>query len=309
MQITASNIQLSSAHRFEAQHAVKEQLRVAIRPVQDSFAHGRGGRDDEKLIKLLKRYLDGRSDGREDEKITEKIDRLVKRIEQRQADGAVRFDLKYRRQESYREVEATSFRATGSVATSDGRQIDFSAALDLARVYARTETVSLRATGAINPGILPTNSTPAATPAPAVAAPAVVAPTAPPPSQQALSLGGSVLGLDANGDGQIDVATELVGQSGNGFSELAQYDEDGNGFIDEGDSVFKKLALIDQGAHGLTADTLTLRGVGAIYTGSVATPYRFTDGANQTVASLSRTGVYLNENGTSGIAQQVDVLI
>ncbi len=306
MQIMASNIQLSSAHRFEARHAVKERLRVAIRPIQGSFVHGGGeGRDVEKLVKLLKRYLDDRSDGGDDEKIAKKIDRLVKRIEQRQGDGAVRFDLKYRRQESYREVEATSFRATGSVATSDGRQIDFSAALDLARVYARTETISLRATGTINPGAPAANPAPAAAPAVTASAP----PIAPLPNQQALSLGGSLLGLDANGDGQIDVATELVGQSGNGFSELAQYDEDGNGLIDEGDSVFRKLALIDRGADGLTADTLALRGVGAIYTGSVATPYRFTDGANQTVANLSRAGVYLNENGTTDIAQQVNVLI
>jgi hypothetical protein len=301
MRIIASNIQLSSAHRFEAQHTVQEQLKVALHPVQDSFAPGaRGDRDVEKLIKLLKRYLDGRSKGGDDEKVADKIDRLVKRIEQRQADGAVRFDVKYRRQESYREVEATSFRASGSVATADGRQIDFSAALDLARGYARTETISLRATGTLNPGAPPPESAPPAASADAAA---------PPASQQALSLGGSVLGLDANGDGQIDVATELVGQSGNGFSDLAQYDEDGNGFIDEGDSVFNKLALVDRGANGLTADTLAVRGVGAIYTGSVSTPYRYTDGSNQTVANLSRSGVYLNENGTTGIAQQVDVLI
>ena len=305
MQIVASNIQLSSAHRFEAQHSVRERLKVAVHPAQDSFVReAKGGRDVEKLIKLLQRYFEGRSGDGSNEKIAEKIDRLVKRIEQRQGEGAVQFDVKYRRQESYREVEATSFRATGSVATADGRQIDFSAALDLARVYARTETVSLRATGTIDPST--ETGAPTAAPTPA---PAPVPASTPPASQQALSLGGSVLGLDGNGDGHIDVATELVGQSGNGFSELARYDEDGNGFIDEGDSVFSKLALVDQGATGLTADTLATRGIGAIYTGSVSTPYRYTDGSNQTVATLSRSGIYLNENGTTGIAQQVDVLI
>ena len=306
MQIIASNIELSSAHRFEAQYSLRERLKVAVHPGQDSFAHGaKGDHDVDKLIKLLQRYLDGRPGKGNNEQIADKIDRLVKRIEQRQGDGGeVRFDLKYRRQESYREVEATSFRATGSVATADGRQIDFTAALDLARVYARTETVSLRATGTIDPAAAAPD--PALAPAPASAPVPASAPAA---SQPALSLGGSVLGLDANGDGQIDVATELVGQSGNGFSELAKFDEDGNGFIDAGDSIFSKLALVDQGPNGLTADTLTVRGVGAIYTGSVSTPYRYTDGSNQTVANLSRSGIYLNENGTTGIAQQVDVLI
>lgn len=108
---------------------------------------------------------------------------------------------------------------------------------------------------------------------------------------------------------RFEAATELVGQSGNGFAELAGSDEGGNGFIDEGDSIFSRLALVDQGATGLTADTLTNRGVGAIFTGSVATPYRFTDGSNQTVATLSRSGIYLNENGPTAIARQVDVLI
>ena len=306
MQIIASNIELSSAHRFEAQYSVRERLKVVVHPGQDSFAHeARGDHDVDKLIKLLQRYLDGRPGKGNNEQIADKIDRLVKRIEQRQGDGGgVRFDLKYRRQESYREVEATSFRATGSVATADGRQIDFTAALDLARVYARTETVSLRATGTIDPAAAAPD--PALAPAPASAPVPASAPAA---SQPALSLGGSVLGLDANGDGQIDVATELVGQSGNGFAELAKFDENGNGFIDAGDSIFSKLALVDQGPNGLTADTLTVRGVGAISTGSVSTPYRYTDGSNQTVANLSRSGIYLNENGTTGIAQQVDVLI
>ena len=130
-----------------------------------------------------------------------------------------------------------------------------------------------------------------------------------PATQQALSLGGSVLGIDANGDGQIDAKTELVGQSGDGFAELAKYDQDGNGFIDEGDPIFAKLALVDRSANGLTATTLAAKGVGAIYTGSVATPYTVTDSSNQATAQIARSGIFINENGTTGIAQQVNVLV
>ncbi len=336
MRIVASNVQLSSAHLFEARQSTTERLQVRVGPGgreahghdhQDQYLRGADGesRDIQKLVRLLEKYLSGKTH-EDPNKIADKIDALVKRIEAAQAGGSertateqdapARFDLRYTRTESYQEAEATSFRASGSVATADGRQIDFTQALDLARVYARTETISLRATGTIDPNAVagPATGVPApaapAGPAPVAAAPAAATPAAAAPAtQQALSLGGSVLGIDANGDGQIDAKTELVGQSGNGFAELAKYDQDGNGFIDAGDPIFAKLALVDRSANGLTATTLAAKGVGAIYTGSVATPYTVTDSSNQATAQIARSGIFINENGTTGIAQQVNVLV
>lgn len=339
MRITASDIQLSSAHLFEVRQSTTERLRVRLDsgPAEaQGHHHHRHDRFDaakaeahdiDKLVKLLQRYLSGKLDDQDPAKVAAKIDALVQKIEAAEAaktngsdtpvssgtesavpgqDASVRFDLRYFRKTSYQETEATSFRASGSVATADGRQIDFTQALDLARAYARTETISLRATGVANVGALgagPSTTPPAA--APAAAAPAPEAPA----TQQALSLAGSVLGFDANGDGQIDLKSELVGQSGNGFTDLAALDSDGNGFVDEGDAAFGKLALVDRTADGLAATTLSGKGVGAIYTGSVATPYTFTGPDNQATAQLARSGIYLNEDGTTGIAQQVNVLV
>lgn len=307
MRIVAANVQLSSAHLFEARQTVSERTTVRIGPRaegccghRDRFDRGNGAGDEiDQLQRLLRKLFRKSAEGKDTERLERKIDALVERIEARGGDDAptFRFAVDYRRRETYRETEATSFRASGSVTTDDGRQIDFAQALDLARVYARTETISLRATGTGEPSAA---TTPIA---------ATAAPESAPAIQPALSLGGSVLGLDADGDGTIDPQTELVGQSGNGFAELAQYDEDRNGFIDEGDSVFSRLALVDRTAEGLTAATLTEKGVGAIYTGSVATPYTYTDAGNRPVAQLARSGVYLNENGTTGIAQQVNVLV
>ncbi|MEZ4455421.1 MAG: hypothetical protein R2882_02550 [Gemmatimonadales bacterium] len=235
------------------------------------------------------------------------------------AEGAVRFRVDYRYRSTYREAEALSFRASGSVVTDDGRRIDFSQALDLARAYARTETISLRLKGTVGAdsataetaaGLAVTARNAALGAGGAEATQTQdAAPAAEPATQQALSLGGSVLGIDLDGDGTIDPNSELLGGSGNGFAELAQFDEDGNGFIDEGDSVFSRLALVDQTGDGLAAESLASRGVGAIYTGSVATPYTVTDAANQPLAQLARSGIYLNEDGTTGIAQQVNVLV
>ncbi len=305
MRIVASTIELASVHRFEAEYSVRERLQVRIRPASegDSFQPGSGAvdRQIDKLTRLLRRYFERAEEGKDTAKLSEKIDALVKRIEARIGDEpSVRVDLRYRRRESYREVEATSFRAAGSVTTVDGRQIDFTQALDLARAYARIETYSLKASAIVSPGPAPASSPPADS-----VEGADEAPTAP---RQALAVGGGVLGLDANGDGAIDPATELVGGSGNGFAEVSRYDEDGNGFIDEGDSIFGQLAVVRSDTTGLEAGSLASGGIGAVYLGSVATPYTVRDSSGSVAAQLSRSGIYFNEDGTTGIAQQVNVV-
>ena len=52
------------------------------------------------------------------------------------------------------------------------------------------------------------------------------------------------LALDLNGDGRINNGSELFGAlSGNGFADLAQYDSDANGWIDENDEIFQRLKV------------------------------------------------------------------
>jgi len=61
------------------------------------------------------------------------------------------------------------------------------------------------------------------------------------------------IALDKNADGIINNGKELFGATtGNGFAELAHYDEDDNGFIDSGDSVFSKLLAYRPGNNSLT---------------------------------------------------------
>ncbi|MFN0179187.1 MAG: hypothetical protein ACKVZ0_10340 [Gemmatimonadales bacterium] len=350
MRIVSSSIELASAHRFEARSRVREQVFVRALPSPDvdtfhGTGHGSGPdaigdrRDAAKLARLLDRYFDSRPGSEKSERLAERIDRLVKRIDARIAadhltgregggdggDGATAdvrglVELRYRREERYREREAMSFRATGSVTTADGRQIDFRQALELARVYARTETISLRAAvqiGTPASGAVPPAEQPSPVPALGSAATAAEGASEPDPSEAstaqtnraALSVAGGVVGLDADGDGTIDLATELVGGTGNGFAELARYDDDGNGFIDEGDEAFGRLAIVRPGEDGNTATSFAAAGVGALYLGSVATPYTVRDASGQVNGQLARSGIYLNENGTTGIAHQVNVVI
>ena len=54
-----------------------------------------------------------------------------------------------------------------------------------------------------------------------------------------LGSGSGFLALDKNGNGKIDDGSELFGtKSGDGFADLAEYDSDGNGWIDEKGRVY-----------------------------------------------------------------------
>ncbi|MFT3931590.1 MAG: hypothetical protein QM709_14970 [Spongiibacteraceae bacterium] len=121
-----------------------------------------------------------------------------------------------------------------------------------------------------------------------------------------LRAGSAYLALDRNGDGVINNGSELFGaQSGNGYGELAQYDIDGNFFIDEVDPIFAQLQLFrpDESLQALSSTD-----VGAIFLGNIASPARLTDNNNQSLGQLRATGFYLTNSGNAGLVQQLDLM-
>ena len=122
-----------------------------------------------------------------------------------------------------------------------------------------------------------------------------------------LSAGCGFLALDKNGDGEINNGSELFGaKSGNGFADLAAYDKDKNGWIDENDAIYDKLRIWtrdESGASRLMA--LGEMGIGAIYLGSQQTNYAL-GALNDPDAMISANGFFLREDGTQGTVQQVD---
>ena len=126
-----------------------------------------------------------------------------------------------------------------------------------------------------------------------------------------LAAGSGFLALDKNGDGVINDGTELFGtQSGNGFADLAAYDTDHNGFIDEGDEIWNHLkiwVMDEDGQQRLY--TLAEKGVGAICLRSSATDFSITDENNQEKGRIRRTGFFLYENGETGSVQHVDLAL
>ena len=125
-----------------------------------------------------------------------------------------------------------------------------------------------------------------------------------------LSSKSGYLALDKNGDGKINDGGELFGTaSGNGFADLAAYDDDGNGWIDEDDEIFDKLLIWSKDENGNDKlFHLKDRGVGAICLSSVATEFALNNmQTNEANGVIRRTGMFLFENGNVGTMQHVDL--
>ena len=124
-----------------------------------------------------------------------------------------------------------------------------------------------------------------------------------------LGAGSGFLAYDKNNDGIINDGSELFGtKSGNGFHDLAAYDTDGNGWIDEADEIYQHLKVWYKDENG-NDKLISLKDadVGAIYLGSEKTKFSLTDKNNNLDGMVRSTGVFLKESGGSGTISQVDL--
>lgn len=121
--------------------------------------------------------------------------------------------------------------------------------------------------------------------------------------------GSGFLVLDKNQDGRINNGSELFGpETGNGFSELAAYDDDGNGFIDAGDAVYDRLQVWTKDSEGNDQlRSLKEVDVAAIGVESGYSPFAITDDYNNALGQAQRTGIFVRESGAVGSVQQLDL--
>lgn len=222
------------------------------------------------------------------------------------------FGLAYDYHESYSETEQTTFSASGSVRTTDGKTIDFQLNLVMSRSYSEESNVSLRlgdAARAKDPLVIN------------------FAGTAAELSDQKFSFdldsdgqkesistlksGSGFLAFDRNHDGQINNGSELFGaQSGDGYAELAALDDDKNGWIDENDKSFKTLSVWTPSADGQGQSlSLAEAGIGAVALARIATPYELKNGYNQALGTIRSSSIALQENGKIATTQQIDVVV
>ena len=220
------------------------------------------------------------------------------------------FGIEYDYYASHYEYESLSFSAEGSITTQDGKTINFSAQLNVEREFFEETIISFRAGDAIkiDPLVLNFNGTAAELQESRFEFDL----DADGQKEQIalLSPGNAYLALDKNDDGQINDGSELFGPTtGQGFNELVQYDEDNNQFIDEADSIYDHLRLWFRDANGQEQLIgLGDKNVGAIYLGHLNTPFELQQNQH-TLGDLASTGIYINENGSTGFIQQIDLRV
>ena len=225
----------------------------------------------------------------------------------RQDDG---FGMIYDYYESHYEYESMDFSATGSITTADGQQIDFSVDLSMSREFYSEQHVQLRAGEALKDPLSMNFSGSAAELTQTKFSFDIDADGR---SEQIAFLkpGSGFLALDKNNDGRINDGSELFGAlTGDGFAELARFDSDHNNFIDENDSIYDRLRIWEKDAEGrdrLLA--LGKAGIGAIFLGSADSPFDIKDQNNALAGKVQSTGIFIRENGSAGIVQQLDLVV
>lgn len=214
---------------------------------------------------------------------------------------------------THMEYENTSFKSTGQVQTSDGRSLTFDVELTLGRsLVQRIDTLKDETYTRILTDPLVINMDTNAT---SISDQKFKFDIDSDGDEDEISFAGKgsgFLALDKNEDGKINDGSELFGtKSGDGFKDLAEYDKDKNGWIDENDEIFDKLKVWTKDEEG-NDKLLNLKeaDVGAIYLGNLDTEFSFKDGMGNTDAVLRKTGIYLKEStGTAGTVAHVDLAL
>ena len=217
--------------------------------------------------------------------------------------------LHYETETYYSMEQSASFQTQGQVVTADGRTIDFNMNVHMSsrfEAYYKESYDLQRAVNFCDPLVINLDSSPAAV------------------SDQTfyfdldadgveenihkLGSGSGYLALDKNGDGKINDGSELFGTaSGDGFADLAKYDADGNGWIDEDDDIWKYLKIWVQTEDGPRLYSLGEKGVGAICLNKMPTYYTQYGRDGAPVAATRSTGMFLYEDGRAGSMQHLDL--
>jgi len=122
-----------------------------------------------------------------------------------------------------------------------------------------------------------------------------------------LKEGSGFLALDKNENGKIDDGSELFGAlNGHGFYDLRRYDSDNNGWIDENDPILDGLRIWTKNSGEDKLVGLGEIGIGALYLGFTQNSFDIKSEENDILGRIRSNGLYLNEDGTSGLISQID---
>ena len=209
------------------------------------------------------------------------------------------------------ETESTTFASTGIVKTADGRSIDFNVEVSMSRAYMeKCNMLEVQEYIKTDPLMINLDTNIGS-----VSDQKFFFDLDSDGNEEEISFAGKgsgFLALDKNGDGKINDGSELFGtKSGDGFKDLAKYDEDGNGWIDENDSIYSQLKVWtkDENGNDRLID-LKDADVGAIYLRNADTQFSLKDDENKLNAEIKKTGIYLKEStGEVGTLNHVDLVV
>lgn len=211
----------------------------------------------------------------------------------------------------YTEAEHTAYTAQGLVKTADGREISFGVEVEMSRAFCeKYESCIVEDYICVDPLVFNLEGNIGK-----ISDQKFLFDLNADGTEEEISFteqGSGFLALDKNKDGKINDGSELFGtKSGDGFADLAQYDEDGNGWIDEADEVFKDLSIWTLNKEGEKVQiSLKDADVGAIYLGKASTEYSLkNEETHATNGMIRNTGVYLKESGGVGTVQHIDLAI
>ncbi|MFA7576942.1 MAG: hypothetical protein WC002_02630 [Candidatus Muiribacteriota bacterium] len=216
----------------------------------------------------------------------------------------------YTKYEANYEYERVEFKASGKVFTEDGREIEINLNLDFKRSLATESFIRITEGQLIDPLVINYDGT-----LPELTDEKYEFDLTFNGKMESISFtkpGSGFIALDRNNDGVINDGRELFGaKTGDGFGELAKFDDDKNGWIDKNDSVFKDLKIFTKDSDGndilYSLDEL---GIGAIYLSSVDTLFSFKNAeTGQTYGEMAETGIFLRENGVAGTVHHIDLVV
>ena len=209
------------------------------------------------------------------------------------------------------ESESTTFASSGMVKTQDGRSIDFNIEVSMSRAFtSQINTLTTQNYIKTDPLVINLD-----TDIGSVTDQKFLFDLDSDGDEEEISFAGKgsgFLALDRNGDGRIGDGSELFGtKSGDGFKDLAAFDEDGNGWIDENDSIYSKLKVWTKDEAGNDyLINLKDADVGAIYLDNADTQFSLKDGNDRLNGEIKKTGIYLHEStGAAGTLNHVDLAV
>lgn len=326
MKIASANLQMASSHASLQHREIRESLRMTLtppaRPAADTHISDAGKAanaadkasgdavDNDPQLSLLRTMI---------EILTGRPIKLLDPSELSTGKdapapapqaAAAGYGIDYQYHESYSEIEATRFAASGVIKTADGREISFDLELTMARAFFQESDVRLQAGDAVrktDPLVLNFTGNAAQLTDQRFAFDLNSDGT----NEQIhfAAPGSGFLAFDRNGNGRIDNGGELFGPtSGDGFQDLAALDGDHNGWIDENDAAFGQLQIWQKDAAGNDSlSSLQQTGVGAISLARIATPFEIKSANNDSYGQLRSSGIFLQEDGTAGTMQQIDL--